>query len=593
MEKNEDEAAANITGSQPMNPDSSEATTIRMSQDLGATGGLSETKREDQAMAEDIQKMRDDLKLETEYLTDTMNQMLIEKDAMLKLRERVKQETLVHAVEKTDFSWQQKGLGARPKEDLSMPTPLSIRRGPSLSPIARQTAPSKTSTPITTTRPNNDIKPSNLMAVTGLDTASVSSSDQDEETPSNTGGRRSRDKDKGAKPSIYIKNFSGEDEDYPIDDFIETIEDVQRTYPWTELQIKAMAKSRLVGEARTLLNNSGYLESWAEMKTVLLRHFKIGKRRSYGMELLSMSRRGGEGASAFGMRVKRVARLARPKADAESLEFVIVHTFLKGMNNPELDKAVLQFDYENLDDVCGMANRMELANNGPSKPKHVNVINPTTTELRARQDHGEGAVALAGELMLRRFQKHEEELERMKQERQEEIRRVEWKPNNTTENRSQQRDNRSKSPRYNDRCYNCQGQGHIARECPSTYRDNSDRRNRSTSRGRYDRPGQYNNGYQNNNGYQQNNGYQNNNGYQQNPNGYHQNTNSYPQTNAYQQNPQGYHQNTNGYQQRGRSDSRGRNNSYNRRTPSQDSHPDCGKCQTGKDGNDPKDQGRS
>lgn len=218
-------------------------------------------------------------------------------------------------------------------------------------------------------------------------------------------------------------------------------------------QVYAPRKEDLLLYFPTLLGNSAFA-IWRELPQLVKRDYDAVKQSfttafsseamidAFRAELTTRIRKPEENLVAYAGELKALVRRAYPKYNAEARNDVVLTTFLKGLG--DVGKKVQKGNPKNIEEAIEKAARIEVRNE-IEKGRGTNVAS-----LGSQSDNNNdiAAAALDGRKMEQdMFIKMERRLEEMQ--------------NQISALTTRQRDIIT--------CYNCGGQGHMARTCPSKH----------------------------------------------------------------------------------------------------------------------------
>ena len=253
-----------------------------------------------------------------------------------------------------------------------------------------------------------------------------------------------------AKPSVIPELFSG---DKSWDDWIYHFESVAEVCGWdTDNKLKWL-RVRLTGRAGQTFKRlpDDVRASYDNAKAALKRRFEPESQKTlYQMKLQTRLKQNGESWAEFGEDLKTLAERAYPNLVDEAKEQFALNQYLAQLTNPQVAFAVKQTRPTTIDDAVQATLEME------SYSKRVSSGIAQVTE-----DIGEdtGAVAVAAARVPNDVKMLLEKMDRMETQMRE------MQLQQSTPRRGQVR--RNGGQQGSKECWNCGGQGHLARYCPS------------------------------------------------------------------------------------------------------------------------------
>ena len=251
-----------------------------------------------------------------------------------------------------------------------------------------------------------------------------------------------------ARPPVVPELFTGEKS---WDEWVDHFESVAEVCGWDDANKLKWLRVRLSGRASTVFRRlpEDAKADYGRAKAALRAKFEPESQRAlYQTKLTSRFRQKGEGWSEFGEELKTLADKAYPELAVEARERFALNQYLTQLSNPQVAFAVKQTKPTTMDDAVRATLEMESYSKPPSSA--MNQVSEGVDE--------DSSVAAATtqrpsdlKLVLERMERLETQLKELQQP-----------PGSRSSGRGRGRRGAGRRS-----CWNCGGEGHIARDCPS------------------------------------------------------------------------------------------------------------------------------
>ena len=253
-----------------------------------------------------------------------------------------------------------------------------------------------------------------------------------------------------ARPPVIPELYVGEKS---WDEWIDHFESIAEVCGWEDADKLKWLRVRLSGRAGTVFRRlpDEVKADYGGAKAALRARFEPESQKTlYQTRLQTRTRRKGEGWAEFGEDLKTLADKAYPDLGIEARERFALNQYLSQLVNPQVAFAVKQTKPTTVDDAIWATLEME----SYSRP-----VTSGIGQILEEVDAGELAVAATAQkpselkLIMERMERIETQLKELQQPL----------PQNSGRGRGRRRAGRP-GPRN---CWNCGGEGHLARDCHS------------------------------------------------------------------------------------------------------------------------------
>ena len=254
-----------------------------------------------------------------------------------------------------------------------------------------------------------------------------------------------------SKPSVILELFTG---DKSWDEWINHFESVADVCGWDKENKLKWMRMRLSGRAGSVFRHlpDATKADYTQAKTALKNRFEPESRRAlYQTRLHSCTKQRGEGWADFGDDLKTLADKAYPDLADEARECFALNQYLSQLNNPQVAFAVKQTKPKTTDEAVRAMLEMESYTKPVSSSvslvseeveKDIDTVAVTTTQRTSE---------------LRQILEKMQQMEIQLRELQQAV------PRGSHRGRGRKKLGQPDSCN----CWNCGGQGHFARDCPS------------------------------------------------------------------------------------------------------------------------------
>jgi hypothetical protein len=184
-------------------------------------------------------------------------------------------------------------------------------------------------------------------------------SEADSNKSDKTSNRRNLngDKPKDTKLPIKIKNYTGQDPSFNLEDFTRHLEQYERYYKWTNSNFVEHALVCLSGAALSCMkDHEEEITNWPQLKDLLQKNMEPeGYEIRYLGQLNNITLRKGENLSDYADRVKRLGKLAYPDIRPRPREKMLVKIFAAGIKNDDIRKAIAFQQIRTINDALRIA----------------------------------------------------------------------------------------------------------------------------------------------------------------------------------------------------------------------------------------------
>lgn len=260
-----------------------------------------------------------------------------------------------------------------------------------------------------------------------------------------------------AKPPVIPELYTGEKS---WDEWVDHFDSVAQVCGWDEANKLKWLRVRLSGRAGTAFRRlpeatrADFTQATAALRS---RFEPDSKKELYRTELLTRRKKQNEGWAAFGEDLKILADKAYSDLPDEARERFALNQYLTQLDNPQVAFSVKQTKPTTVDDAVRSTLEMEsfLRPSGPAGVSHVSVEGSNTEMVAAMGIRTQDNTM---KLILERMERLETELKNSRQSPS--------RQQPTGDNRPSSRGRwRGRSNPGN--CWNCGGEGHLARDCPT------------------------------------------------------------------------------------------------------------------------------
>jgi len=259
-----------------------------------------------------------------------------------------------------------------------------------------------------------------------------------------------------AKPPVIPELYTGEKS---WDEWIDHFDSVAQVCGWDAATKLKWLRVRLTGRAGTVFRclpettRADFDLATAAMKS---RFEPESKKELYRTQLLTRKKKQGEGWAAFGDDLRILADRAYPDLPEEARERFALNQYLAQLDNPQVAFSVKQTKPKTVDDAVRSTLEMEsfLKPSASAEVSQVSLESESTEAVATMSARTQDDVM---KMILERMDRIETELKSVRQ--------LPASESSRAPSRGRWRGRSSRSNPGN--CWNCGGEGHLARDCPT------------------------------------------------------------------------------------------------------------------------------